>query len=81
MDLYVSNNFGLAQKQYNFTHNDLHCENIMYAKTDSEFIYYEFERKMFKIPTGKILKIIGLEPFINMIIRYISVTILMGWRC
>jgi len=53
--------FGLcvAQKQYNFTHNDLHCENIMYTKTETEFIYYEFDKKIFKIPTyGKILKII-----------------------
>ena len=31
----------------------------MYTKTETEFIYYEFDKKIFKIPTyGKILKII-----------------------
>lgn len=53
--------FGLAvaQKHYNFVHNDLHSENIMYVDTKLEYLYYEFEGTYFKIPTyGRILKII-----------------------
>lgn len=49
----------VAQKQYNFTHNDLHSSNIMFVSTEDEFIYYHFENNYFAIPTfGKILKII-----------------------
>jgi len=47
------------QKAYNFTHNDLHTNNIMYVETDSEFLYYQFNKKVYKVPTyGKIYKII-----------------------
>jgi len=53
--------FGLsvAQKNYNFVHNDLHSQNIMFVSTKEEFLYYQFNSKFFKIPTfGKITKII-----------------------
>jgi len=53
--------FGLsiAQKQYDFVHNDLHSSNIMFKKTELEFLYYNFKGNCFKIPTfGKITKII-----------------------
>lgn len=53
--------FGLsvAQKKYNFIHNDLHSSNIMFKNTQELFLYFEFEKKIFKIPTfGKITKII-----------------------
>ena len=47
------------QKAFQFTHNDLHTNNIMYVKTDKEFIYYRFEGKTYKVPTyGKIYKLI-----------------------
>jgi len=47
------------QKAYHFTHNDLHTNNIMYVETDSEFLYYQFNKKVYKVPTyGKIYKII-----------------------
>jgi len=47
------------QKMFDFTHNDLHTNNIMYNKTDKEFIYYKYESKYFKVPTyGKLYKII-----------------------
>ena len=47
------------QKMFNFTHNDLHTNNIMYNKTDKEFIYYKYESKYYKVPTyGKLFKII-----------------------
>jgi hypothetical protein len=49
----------VAQKHYDFTHNDLHSSNIMFVSTKQEFIYYKFENKYYAIPTfGKILKII-----------------------
>ena len=53
--------FGLAvaQKNHNFVHNDLHISNIMFKKTDIEYLYYRVNKKYFKIPTfGKITKII-----------------------
>lgn len=47
------------QKMFNFTHNDLHTNNIMYIETDKEFIYYKYESKYYKVPTyGKLYKII-----------------------
>ena len=47
------------QKIYQFTHNDLHINNIMYSTTDTEYIYYKINNKYFKVPTyGKIFKII-----------------------
>lgn len=53
--------FSLAylQKHFEFTHNDLHINNIMYSETDKTFIYYKFNNIYYKIPTyGKIFKII-----------------------
>ena len=47
------------QKVFNFTHNDLHTNNIMYVKTDKTFINYKFNNIYYKIPTfGKLYKII-----------------------
>ena len=47
------------QKAFNFTHNDLHTNNIMYINTDIEFLYYCFNNKFYKVPTyGRIYKII-----------------------
>ena len=53
--------FGLAvaQKHYLFVHNDLHSSNIMFKKTEKDFLYYKFGNRYFKIPTfNKISKII-----------------------
>ena len=53
--------FGLsvAQKNYEFVHNDLHSSNIMFKNTEEEFLYFRYKNKYFKIPTyGKITKII-----------------------
>ena len=53
--------FGLAvaQKKYNFVHNDLHSSNIMFKNTELEYLYFNFKGKYFQIPTfGKIVKII-----------------------
>jgi hypothetical protein len=47
------------QKVYNFTHNDLHSNNIMYINTEKENLYYCYDGKYYKVPTyGKIYKII-----------------------
>jgi len=47
------------QKMFQFTHNDLHTNNVMYVNTDTEFLYYQFENETYKVPTyGKIYKII-----------------------
>ena len=47
------------QKAYQFTHNDLHTNNIMYVETDAPFLYYFVEDTAYQVPTfGKIYKII-----------------------
>jgi len=47
------------QKAFNFTHNDLHTNNIMYKKTDQEFLYYCYNSIYYKVPTyGYIYKLI-----------------------
>lgn len=53
--------FGLsvAFKRNKFVHNDLHCSNIMFVKTEREYLYFKFKSKVFRIPTfGRITKII-----------------------
>ncbi len=47
------------QKVFEFTHNDLHTNNIMYQKTDRKFINYKYNGTYYRVPTyGKIYKII-----------------------
>ena len=47
------------QKAFNFTHNDLHTNNVMYNITDLKYIYYCYKKKYYKVPTyGRIFKII-----------------------
>ncbi len=47
------------QKVFDFTHNDLHTNNIMFVKTEEEFVYYCYESVYYKVPTfGKLYKII-----------------------
>lgn len=53
--------FALAylQKHYLFTHNDLHINNVMFQKTDKQFIYYKVNNLYYKVPThGYLFKII-----------------------
>jgi hypothetical protein len=53
--------FALAylQRRYEFTHNDLHINNIMYQETTTKYIYYKSNNQYFRVPTyGKIFKII-----------------------
>jgi len=47
------------QKMFNFTHNDLHTNNIMFQKTEKQYLYYRYNQKYYKVPThGRIFKII-----------------------
>jgi len=47
------------QKAFNFTHNDLHTNNVMYNHTDKKYLYYCYKKKHYKVPTfGRLFKII-----------------------
>jgi len=47
------------QKMFDFTHNDLHTNNIVYKRTNEKFIYYQFDKKCYKVPSyGRLYKII-----------------------
>lgn len=47
------------QRIFQFTHNDLHTHNIMYKKTDLDYLFYFYNGKRYRIPTfGYIIKII-----------------------
>jgi hypothetical protein len=51
----------LTNLQYHLqlTHNDLHTTNIVWKKTDEEFLWYKSEHRTWKVPTfGKIFYII-----------------------
>jgi hypothetical protein len=53
--------FGLAvaQKYFNFVHNDLHSSNVMFKKTHLKNLYFQIDTNYYCIPTyGKITKII-----------------------
>lgn len=52
-------NLIIYNKCFDFTHNDLHTNNIMFVSTQKQHLYYTFNGKHYKIPTyGKIWKII-----------------------
>jgi hypothetical protein len=56
--------FGLAYAQRNFglTHNDLHANNVMYVKTDQEFLHYKHNGLTYRVPTyGYLIKIIDFD--------------------
>ena len=47
------------QKVFNFTHNDLHTNNVMYVNTEQEYLYYIVNGVSYKVPTfGRIFKLI-----------------------
>ena len=47
------------QKCFQFTHNDLHTNNVMYNSTKKKFIFYKYKNVTYKVPTfGRIFKII-----------------------
>ena len=47
------------QKMFDFTHNDLHTNNVMFKKTDKKYLIYKYNNVYYKVPTfGRIFKII-----------------------
>jgi hypothetical protein len=55
----VSISLIVYQKMFNFTHNDLHSNNIMYIETEKKYLNYRYKTKLYRVPTfGKIYKII-----------------------
>jgi hypothetical protein len=51
-----------AQRNFGFTHNDLHSNNVMYVKTSDEYIYYISNNVYYRVPTyGYLIKIIDFE--------------------
>ena len=47
------------QKSFDFTHNDLHTNNIVYVKTDAKFIVYTYQNIKYYVPTyGRLFKMI-----------------------
>tara|TARA_B100000902_G_C27319407_1_gene923363 strand:+ start:395 stop:2173 length:1779 start_codon:yes stop_codon:yes gene_type:complete len=47
------------QKMFDFTHNDLHTNNIMYNNTEKKYLFYKYNNIYYKVPTyGRIFKII-----------------------
>ena len=55
----VSFGLAVAQKYFNFVHNDLHSSNVMFKKTLLRNLYFQVGNSYYCIPTyGKITKII-----------------------
>jgi hypothetical protein len=51
-----------AQRNFGFTHNDLHGNNVMYIHTDKEHLYYKHSGTCYKVPTyGYLIKIIDFD--------------------
>ena len=50
----------VAQRIFGFTHNDLHTNNIVWERTEKDYLYYKsIDGTVFMVPTfGKIFKII-----------------------
>jgi hypothetical protein len=47
------------QSAFDFTHNDLHTNNITFVNTSKKHLYYKYNNIIYKIPTfGRIFKII-----------------------
>lgn len=51
-----------AQRNYGFTHNDLHGNNVMYVRTEEPYLYYKHNGTAYRIPTfGILIKIIDFD--------------------
>jgi hypothetical protein len=51
-----------AQRMFGLTHNDLHGNNVMYVKTDQEFMYYNYGGQCYRVPTyGYLIKVIDFD--------------------
>ena len=45
----IYNDIITYQKIFDFTHNDLHTNNIMYQKTDRKFMNYKFNDTYYRV--------------------------------
>ena len=60
------------QNAFQFTHNDLHTNNIMFVNTDKPYLFYKYNNIVYRVPTyNKIFKIID---FGRSIYKYNSFT-------
>lgn len=51
-----------AQRNYGFTHNDLHGNNVMYVPTEQSHLYYKHNGVAYRVPTfGYVMKIIDFD--------------------
>ena len=51
-----------AQRTFSLTHNDLHGNNVMYVKTDQEYLYYNHAGTFYRVPSyGYLIKIIDFD--------------------
>ena len=49
----------IYQHTFQFTHNDLHTNNIMFVNTNVEYLYYRYHNVSYRVPTfGRIYKLI-----------------------
>jgi hypothetical protein len=49
----------IYQEVFDFTHNDLHTNNIAYVNTEETHLYYQYKGFVYRVPTyGRIYKII-----------------------
>ena len=61
------------QRVFDFTHNDLHTNNVMYVKTDEPNLFYKIGGEFYRVPTfGRVYKIID---FGRAIYRFMGRTI------
>jgi hypothetical protein len=57
-----------AQRNFGFTHNDLHANNVMYVPTDQEYLHYKHNGVAYRVPTyGVLIKIIDFDRAILML--------------
>lgn len=57
-----------AQRNFAFTHNDLHANNVMFVPYDKEYLYYNCAGVIYRVPTyGYLIKLIDFERSIGMV--------------
>ena len=58
---------------FDFTHNDLHTSNIMFKKTDKQYLYYKYDKIHYKVPTfGKIWRQIFIDMLTKLFLSFVT---------